>query len=282
MQPNEIMDCGDCKGSELINDEVIFSRVGDLMTKLYQNKNLQQLAEKNGLNVKNSVNLTDDAIEAISTATVALLLAKMSGDARYAQLREAGLKHRSLKTEIVNDYKAAANQLIGRYNYQIKKDMEAANVGEGVQESADVYTEGRYRSPFWGFLGAMLLGPLGGVLTALTASVVNVVKGTDNLYQDIRESLIIIKDMGEAKTANKKSGKNLRVILNTVRKECEDCELNTKLSQKVRTTIIDQKAVTKAFYKAYGDADLDINKCKTHVEAYIKQCEKTIEAIKCS
>lgn len=131
MLPEEINDSQ--KGSELINDELIFSRVEDLMAKLYRNKNLQQLAEKNGLNVKNSVNLTDDAIEAISTTTVALLLAKMSGDPRYARLVEAGTNHRSLKTQLVNDYKNSANQVIGRYNYKVKKELEENNLGEDLQ-----------------------------------------------------------------------------------------------------------------------------------------------------
>ena len=98
-----------------ISDEVIFSKVGELLNKLKSNQQLQELAEKNGLEVKNTVKLTDDAINNVAISVVSLLLAKRENDPRYRKLVNAGIQKRSLKTEIINTYKNQANQLIERY-----------------------------------------------------------------------------------------------------------------------------------------------------------------------
>lgn len=98
-----------------ISDEVIFSKVGELLNKLKSNQQLQELAEKNGLEVKNTVKLTDDAINNVAISVVSLLLAKRENDPRYRKLVNTGIQKRSLKTEIINTYKNQANQLIERY-----------------------------------------------------------------------------------------------------------------------------------------------------------------------
>jgi hypothetical protein len=105
-----------------ISDEVIFSKVSELMTKLKQNQQLQELAEKNGLNIKNTVKLTDDSIDNIAVSVVSLLLAKRANDSRYKTLVCTGVKKRSLKTDIINTYKNQANQLISRYKENIAED----------------------------------------------------------------------------------------------------------------------------------------------------------------
>ena len=98
-----------------ISDEVIFYKVGELLNKLKSNQQLQELAEKNGLEVKNTAKLTDDAINNVAISVVSLLLAKRENDPRYRKLVNTGIQKRSLKTEIINTYKNQANQLIERY-----------------------------------------------------------------------------------------------------------------------------------------------------------------------
>lgn len=103
------------ENTNIITDDVIFSKVSTLMEKLKSNQQLQALAEKNGLDIKNSVKLTDDTVENIAVSVVALLLAKRSNDPRYNRLVNTGVQKRSLKTEIINTYKNQANQLIEKY-----------------------------------------------------------------------------------------------------------------------------------------------------------------------
>lgn len=106
-----------------ISDDVIFSKVGQLMSQLHRNQQLQELAEKNGLDVKNSVKLTDDTIDNVAISVVSLLLAKRENDPRYQRLVNTGIQKRSLKTEIINAYKTQANQLINRYKATIKEEI---------------------------------------------------------------------------------------------------------------------------------------------------------------
>lgn len=93
----------------------IFFRVKTLLDRLKENQKLQQLAEDNGLDVKNTVKLTDDTIDNIAVAEIALLLAKRENDPNYKKLVHTGIQKRSLKTEIINTYKNQANQLIVQY-----------------------------------------------------------------------------------------------------------------------------------------------------------------------
>ena len=95
--------------------ESILTRVGQLFDKMHQNQQLQQLASANGMDIKNSVHLTDDTIDNYVTSAVALVIAKQSNDPRYAKLVNTGLEKRSLKIEIINDYKTQANELINEY-----------------------------------------------------------------------------------------------------------------------------------------------------------------------
>lgn len=100
---------------DFMNDEEIFSKVVDIMDRLQKNQELQELSERNGLDVKNSIRLNKETQDNIAIAVVSLLLAKKSNDPKYLKLTQAGLQKRRLKTEIINDYKASANQLIQKY-----------------------------------------------------------------------------------------------------------------------------------------------------------------------
>ena len=95
-----------------MDNEVIFSKVQELLSKLEENQQLQKLAKENGLPVKNGVDLTEDTMNNIAVSVVSLLLAKQSGDPDYKRLEQTGVQKRSLKTELVNRYKNQANQLI--------------------------------------------------------------------------------------------------------------------------------------------------------------------------
>lgn len=99
----------------VFGDEEIFSKVEELMSKLRKNQKLQELSEQNGLSIKNTVKLTDEAIDNIAVSIVSLLLAKRQHDVRYRELVLAGMNHRKLKTELVNAYKNQANAMISKY-----------------------------------------------------------------------------------------------------------------------------------------------------------------------
>jgi hypothetical protein len=90
----------------------VFKQVDILMKKLKSNQQLQALASKNGIDVKNTVDLTDDTVNNIAVSVVSLLLAKQNNDERYQTLVRTGIQKRSLKTDIINDYKNQAIQLI--------------------------------------------------------------------------------------------------------------------------------------------------------------------------
>lgn len=102
-------------------DDEIFEKVSQLMKKLKQNQELQQLADDNGLDVKNTVKLTDDNIRNVAVSVISLLLSKRDGDNRYNQLVHTGIEKRSLKTEIINTYKNQAIQLLDRYDNDLSK-----------------------------------------------------------------------------------------------------------------------------------------------------------------
>lgn len=103
-------------------DEELFSKVEELMTRLTKNQELQSLAEKNGLDIKNSIKLTDDTLDNIAISVISLLIAKRSSDSRYKTLVNTGIQKRTLKTEIINDYKAQSIQLINRYKSNLKNN----------------------------------------------------------------------------------------------------------------------------------------------------------------
>lgn len=95
-------------------DEQIFAHVQTIVNKLDETQKLQQLARDNGLDVKNSFDLTDETKEKYAVSAVALLLAKRSGDPKYGLLVRTGLQKRSLKVDLINSYKEEAKQLIGK------------------------------------------------------------------------------------------------------------------------------------------------------------------------
>jgi hypothetical protein len=98
-----------------ITDETIIQHIGELMTKLRKDKELQTLARENGIDVQNTMDLTEDTIEIYVISVVSLLLAKRSGDPNYKTMCSLGLQKRSLKAELINTYKDQAMQLINAW-----------------------------------------------------------------------------------------------------------------------------------------------------------------------
>lgn len=100
---------------ESVEDDM-FAKIGEMMVHYRKQKELQDLAEKNGVQI-NGVRYTDDSIMNIVTSVVALMMARNEGDPRYRQLVEQGMRKRSLKVEIINAYKDKANELINQYDH---------------------------------------------------------------------------------------------------------------------------------------------------------------------
>lgn len=98
-----------------ITDETIIQHIGELMTRLNKDKELQTLARENGIDVKNSVELSEHEIENYVISVVSLLLAKRSDDPNYKTMCSLGLQKRSLKAELINTYKDQAHQLINAW-----------------------------------------------------------------------------------------------------------------------------------------------------------------------
>jgi hypothetical protein len=101
------------------SDQDIIDKAKTILTKLKQNQELQKLADSNGLDIKNSVNLTDDNIKNLTISVIALMLAKNNDDKRYKQLVRMGVQKRSLKTEIINAYKNQAIQILNKSDLKI-------------------------------------------------------------------------------------------------------------------------------------------------------------------
>ena len=101
---------------EITNRDAILNKVSVLFEKMHQNQKLQQLAEQNNLDIKNAIKLTDDNMMNVAVTLVALSLAKEANDPRYKKLVNTGLQKRSLKLEIINDYKKEANDIIKDYS----------------------------------------------------------------------------------------------------------------------------------------------------------------------
>ena len=98
-----------------MSDEDIIKKVDVLFSKMEENERLQKLAKANGLDVKNTIELTEDTKNNLAVSIVSLLLAKRENDVRYKTLSRVGLQKRTLKTEIINAYKDKAMELISRY-----------------------------------------------------------------------------------------------------------------------------------------------------------------------
>lgn len=98
-----------------LSDEDMIAKVDTLMDRINRNQQLQELSQRNGLDVKNSLILTEDTTNNIAVSVISLLLAQRSNDPRYQTLKQAGLQRRTVKADIINSYKDQANQLIARY-----------------------------------------------------------------------------------------------------------------------------------------------------------------------
>lgn len=96
-------------------DQDMFRKVSTLLQNIEQNQQVQQAAYENGIDVKNSTRLTAATKDNLAVSVIALLLAKRNNDPRCRDLVDFGLKHRTTKVDIINDYKAEANALITRY-----------------------------------------------------------------------------------------------------------------------------------------------------------------------
>lgn len=106
------------EGMNFMDDEAIFSKVTQVMEKLQKDQELQDLAERNGLDVTNTIRLTSASQDNIAVAVVALLLAEKANDPKFKTLEHMGLQKRKVKTELINEYKDQAIQLIQRYKNQ--------------------------------------------------------------------------------------------------------------------------------------------------------------------
>lgn len=104
-------------------NDVFFCKVKQIMERLNTNRRLQELASSNGLDVRNSLQLTEETMDNIAVAVVALSIAKQENDPDYAALVRAGMSHRRIKTELINKYKNQANQLITAYKNQMRESI---------------------------------------------------------------------------------------------------------------------------------------------------------------
>ena len=87
-----------------MTDEQIIGCLNDFFAKFEQNRKLQDMALANGIDIKNAVRLTDEQKEALAV--------------------KAGLEHRSLKAEIINDWKDQAIQLINKGKLHVEDNTQ--------------------------------------------------------------------------------------------------------------------------------------------------------------
>lgn len=98
-----------------MNEERIMTIIGQLMSKMRNNQELQKLAKEQGVTFKPSVEFSDESIENIVTSMVALTLASMVNDKDYELLVRTGIQKRSLKVQIINKYKDQAIAYLNKY-----------------------------------------------------------------------------------------------------------------------------------------------------------------------
>lgn len=101
--------------SMFMNDEEVFDKVKKIMDKLDKDQELQELAERNNLDVKSSIRLNPTTKDNVAVSVLSLELARRAHDPKYHNLVRSGLQKRKLKAEIINQYKGQANQLIQKY-----------------------------------------------------------------------------------------------------------------------------------------------------------------------
>lgn len=98
-----------------MTDEEIINKLDYLFSRMEDNNRLKKLADENGLDIKNSIELTDEDKDNYAVTIVSLLLAKRNNDQEYQILKRVGLKRREVRTSIVNKYKNDAIDLIKKY-----------------------------------------------------------------------------------------------------------------------------------------------------------------------
>ena len=105
-----------------MENEVAYKKIEDVLTYLNKERELQKLATENGLDVKNTIRLTKDSVDKYLVSVISLLLCQQAKDPRYSTLVKTGIYKRSLKAEIINNYKDQAIQLINQYKNDNKDD----------------------------------------------------------------------------------------------------------------------------------------------------------------
>lgn len=118
-------------------DQDIFRKVSTLLQNIDQNQQVQQAAYENGIDVKNSTRLTAATKDNLAVSVIALLLAKRNNDPRCKDLVDYGLKHRTTKVDIINDYKAEANALITRYRNGERPEPEEIQISISTESYLD-------------------------------------------------------------------------------------------------------------------------------------------------
>lgn len=107
-----------------MNEERILGIISQLMDKLSNTQRLQNLAKENDLAYKPVIDFSDEAIDNIVVSMIALTLASQAKDSRYDLLVRTGIQKRSLKTEIINDFKDEALHYLDLY----KRNLVAPQV----------------------------------------------------------------------------------------------------------------------------------------------------------
>ena len=111
-----------------ITDETIIQHIGELMVRLKKDKELQTLAKETGIDIKNTVDFTEDTIDNYVISVVSLMLAKRSGDPNYKTLCSLGLQKRSLKVELINNYKDQAIQLVNAWKMKYLANQHSISI----------------------------------------------------------------------------------------------------------------------------------------------------------
>ena len=122
-----------------MNEEMIFQRIEKILERMGQKEQLQSLAKEKGLPI-NELELTNDTKDAVVLSVIALMIAMQEGDPRYRKLSDFGMQKRSLKVELINDYKQRANMLLNKYRSHGTPD-QVSYVDTPIDESATIQEE---------------------------------------------------------------------------------------------------------------------------------------------
>ena len=191
-------------------DQDIFKKVSTLLQNIDQNQQVQQAAYENGIDVKNSTRLTAATKDNLAVSVIALLLAKRNNDPRCKDLVDFGLKHRTTKVDIINDYKAEANALITRYRNGERPEPEVQitiNAESYLFDEDHIYDEsyliqkynefiqessGRAGRVIAGTIGVILALPIAIVVTAI-GIIVRLIQSFIGLFRRISPKRLLKK-----------------------------------------------------------------------------------------